>query len=65
MVEASAERNSLQITYVHAPARNISRARNACLALATAPLIAFIDDDEVASPQWLAALMDTQTKHGR
>ena len=31
--------------YIHAPARNISVARNACLDAAQAPLVAFIDDD--------------------
>ena len=45
------------IQYIHAPARNISVARNACLDAATAPLIAFIDDDEVATPDWLRALV--------
>ena len=43
--------------YVHAPARNISIARNACLDASTAPLIAFIDDDEEASPNWLSHLL--------
>lgn len=46
----------LDILYVHAPARNISLARNACLNAAEAPLVAFIDDDEEADPTWLAAL---------
>ena len=43
--------------YMHAPARNVSVARNACLDTATAPLIAFIDDDEIAQPNWLACLV--------
>ncbi len=43
--------------YLHAPARNISIARNACLDAASAPLVAFIDDDEVAQPDWLATLV--------
>jgi glycosyltransferase involved in cell wall biosynthesis len=34
-------------------------ARNACLDAATAPLVAFIDDDQVASPEWLVALVGT------
>lgn len=46
----------LEITYVHAPARNISIARNACLDQATAQTIAFIDDDETADDYWLAGL---------
>lgn len=64
LVKTVARQNSLQLTYIHAPAHNISRARNACLTAATAPLVAFIDDDEVASPQWLAALIDTQERTG-
>ncbi|WP_217430720.1 glycosyltransferase [Sphingomonas bacterium] len=42
--------------YIHAPQRNISVARNACLDAGDAPLLAFIDDDESAIPHWLAAL---------
>jgi succinoglycan biosynthesis protein ExoM len=44
--------------YVHAPARNISVARNAALDAATAPLVAFIDDDELATPGWIAGLLE-------
>ena len=36
---------------------NISAARNAGLALAAAPLVAFIDDDAVAEPTWLSRLI--------
>lgn len=46
----------LDIVYVHAPARNISIARNACLDQAEAELVAFIDDDEIAPPVWLATI---------
>lgn len=56
LVEAAAERLSVPLTYVHAPARNISLARNACLDAATAPWVAFIDDDEEAPPTWLRHL---------
>lgn len=56
-VEAAVHGTSLTLTYLHAPARNISVARNACLDAATAPLLAFIDDDEVADPAWLGALV--------
>jgi succinoglycan biosynthesis protein ExoM len=47
----------LALTYVHAPARNICIARNACLDAASADWFAFLDDDETASPGWLAALL--------
>ncbi|MEM6534018.1 MAG: glycosyltransferase family 2 protein [Pseudomonadota bacterium] len=45
------------ITYVHAPARNISIARNACLDTAKGDWVAFLDDDEVAPPNWLSDLL--------
>lgn len=47
----------LDITYVHAPARNISLARNACLDQATGDCVAWIDDDETADPDWLKNLV--------
>jgi succinoglycan biosynthesis protein ExoM len=54
----------LQHLYLHAPARNISVARNAALDAATAPLVAFIDDDEVATPSWLAELLACRDSTG-
>ena len=45
------------VGYIHAPARNISVARNACLEASDADWIAFIDDDELADPDWLVALI--------
>jgi len=56
LIEKTARENALDLTYIHAPAHNISVARNACLDAATAPLLAFIDDDEIADPAWLKAL---------
>lgn len=53
----------LDLKYVHAPARNISVARNACLDAAGADLIVFIDDDEVATPGWIAALLGARAGH--
>lgn len=58
-VLATAKRLGLDATYVHAPARNISVARNACLEASRAPLLAFLDDDEVADPVWLSQLVGT------
>ena len=51
----------LDLHYVHAPERNISIARNACLDAATASLVAFIDDDELAEPSWLSAMLAAMT----
>ncbi|RCW79644.1 glycosyltransferase [Paracoccus lutimaris] len=47
--------------YIHAPARNISLARNACLDAASARQVDWIvslDDDETVAPDWLTELMD-------
>ncbi len=52
-----AARGALDLIYVHAPARNISIARNACLDRADGDWIAFLDDDEHAAPDWLAQLL--------
>lgn len=49
-----------QVQYVHAPARNISIARNAALANARGRWAAFIDDDEVADVWWLASLLKSR-----
>ena len=63
-VEAFARTCGLNLNYVHAPLRNISIARNACLDHATAPWVAFIDDDEVADPSWLTGLHDRVLETG-
>ncbi|MEO0821250.1 MAG: glycosyltransferase family 2 protein [Pseudomonadota bacterium] len=54
---ALGHRLGIALVYRHAPARNISIARNACLDAAQADWVAFIDDDEVAEPDWLAQLL--------
>jgi succinoglycan biosynthesis protein ExoM len=54
----------LSCRYLHAPARNISVARNAALGAADAGLVAFIDDDETASPGWIAALIERHLATG-
>lgn len=56
LVAAAGREFGLDIIYIHAPARNISVARNACLDRADAGLVAFIDDDEIAPPTWLATI---------
>jgi hypothetical protein len=52
------------LTYVHAPRPGVATARNAGLAATDAPLIAFLDDDEAASPGWLAALLKARKDTG-
>lgn len=51
------------VHYVHAPARNISIARNACLDAATGDWVAFIDDDETAPENWVANLLGAVDRH--
>ncbi len=58
LVEPVVKETKLPIQYIHAPARNISIARNACLDAATTPLIAFIDDDEIVTRDWLKSLLE-------
>ena len=58
MIESLAGQIKTPLTYVHAPARNISIARNACLETATGNWVAFFDDDEVAPPNWLNDLLE-------
>lgn len=60
LVQGIAADHPLPISYLHAPQANISIARNALLDHAAATgtgLLAFIDDDELAAPGWLAALV--------
>ena len=52
------------ILYVHCPASNISIARNACLDNANGDFLAFIDDDETASSDWLIRLAETAAVTG-
>lgn len=54
----------MQVVYAHAPARNISIARNACLDAATGEWVAFLDDDETADPGWIAGLLECATASG-
>ncbi|MBV9754862.1 MAG: glycosyltransferase [Hyphomicrobiales bacterium] len=46
----------VKIEYMHVPGQNISVARNAALGAATTRMLAFLDDDEYAAPDWLANL---------
>src|SRR5712692_7608531 len=43
----------------------LSNARNVATGLAKAPLIAFIDDDAIARPGWLAAITEAYDRFGK
>lgn len=47
----------VRMRYVHEPRSGISYARNRAVSESAGHLIAFIDDDEVADPLWLANLL--------
>lgn len=50
------------LRYVHQSAPGLAAARNAALAHAAGELIAFIDDDEVPSEDWLTELVAAQAE---
>src|SRR4051812_24239795 len=56
---------SLPLSYVHEPRNGIPGARNTALeATADADVVAFIDDDEWAEPEWLSELLDARARSG-
>ncbi|WP_423211366.1 glycosyltransferase [Paracoccus yeei] len=65
LVEDAGRALPFPLVYVHAPARNISVARNACLDVAMdADWIAGLDDDEILRPDWLAEMLAAVTATG-
>jgi glycosyltransferase involved in cell wall biosynthesis len=46
-----------EVVYACEPSPGVASARNRALVASHAPLIAFLDDDEEASPGWLAVLL--------
>jgi glycosyltransferase involved in cell wall biosynthesis len=61
IVRACADR--LDVRLVHEPARGPAAARNAGLQAARARHAAFLDDDCVPAPEWLAALAEATAAH--
>src|SRR4051812_43886629 len=64
VVEAIARSADRPVRYLHAPARNISIARNACLEASLGEWIAFLDDDELVRPDWLDSLLKEAASGG-
>lgn len=54
----------IKVAYVVEPRQGISFARNRAVALAKGSLLAFIDDDETAAPDWLEELLACQRATG-
>lgn len=64
LTAAFANEVDFPVRYLHAPATNISLARNACLDAASGDFVAFVDDDEHVAPHWLEALLHTAKSTG-
>ncbi|MGC9401729.1 glycosyltransferase [Vibrio genomosp. F10] len=58
------EHSPLSLHYLHAPKQNISIARNACLEHSQNGWVAFVDDDEIVSEDWLIELFKTVENNG-
>ncbi len=52
----------ISLTCLHEPRAGVANARNAAVAKVRTRLIAFLDDDQTASPGWLAALLSCHTR---
>lgn len=59
-----AAQSPIPFRWTHAPQPGVAQARNAALMLAKGDLIAWLDDDEEASPLWLASLIATRRATG-
>ena len=64
LFDAWAARSPHRALYLHAPAHNISVARNAILDAARGERLAFLDDDETVDEGWLAALWGSMEETG-
>jgi hypothetical protein len=49
---------------IHEPLPGVASARNAGVCAAKGPLIVFLDDDEVAEPEWLAHMLAVHNNTG-
>ncbi|MBV8765452.1 MAG: glycosyltransferase family 2 protein [Hyphomicrobiales bacterium] len=56
LIDQVRAKSSVEISYHHVPGQNISIARNAALEKCSTELLAFLDDDEYAPPDWLESL---------
>lgn len=53
-----------RVRYVTEDRAGLANARNVAAKLSKAEIIAFLDDDAVASPEWAAALLEGFKQHG-
>ena len=63
-VEAATDAAPFPVAYVHEPAAGVANVRNTALTVARGAFIAFLDDDQEAPANWLAALLAVQAAAG-
>jgi glycosyltransferase involved in cell wall biosynthesis len=63
VVEEIASRVSLDVKYCIEPQQNIAMARNRAVGNATGDFVAFLDDDEFATGDWLLPLFKTLNEY--
>ncbi len=63
VVEDFCNLETLKIKYYTQPVKNISLTRNKCVENSTGEYILFIDDDEIASPDWIQSMVDTMLEY--
>ena len=63
-IKTFASCSPMPVTYCVEPEQNIALARNRALSCARGDLVAFIDDDELPSPDWLYRLFQTRAEYG-
>jgi len=52
----------VNVQYLTQPIKNISLTRNKCVEYSTGEYILFIDDDEIAAPEWIQSMIDAIVK---
>jgi glycosyltransferase involved in cell wall biosynthesis len=63
-VAAAAQRNArVRVAYIHEPVRGLSTARNRARRESRGEVLAYLDDDARAEPDWLAATMRAFDAH--
>lgn len=62
--EALAAEAPIPFRWTYAPTPGVAQARNAALMLAEGDLVAWLDDDEEATPNWLASLIAARRATG-
>ncbi|MBN2475161.1 MAG: glycosyltransferase [Pirellulales bacterium] len=64
VVEEAIQREEVPIRCIHEPRAGVACARNCAVRLAAGTWIAFFDDDQLAEPDWLLALVATAERTG-